>query len=453
MACVLILVNISMMVEHTKSIENRGGNHTPVGHRKAVEKSNDDGAADSKSTGGESTGQTDGKIDEKLLRILRHVGINSAAQLTDQELSLLPTWDQVVEKFGDNGPVVHGLDTCSVYRSKVPAKKRKLAVAGPFSSGTHFLFDILDNNCKGRFKKFPKAKAKNPNVLFQVPWGKHQSANFRLVHNTDISHSIKNENEYQKDPITGQLKHPPMPDHLLEHNKNILPIVVVRDPYTWWQSMCRVRYSTHWYHIVPDHCPNFVPNHVEKEWFNKPRKEVRDHYHDAWKIDNVLNKANFTLDKKVVPVWVKYHSENRKHASLAHMWADWYSDYYEADFPRLMIRLEDLVFYPHETLKTICECANEDGDTEDSRAFEYVGDENLEMSLDSAIGGSGKMVDSIHGKERTGLLGAMKKHAGHFADEHRLTGMTTADLDFAEAVLKDSAIWKAMKYTLPRRPE
>jgi len=480
MAVLLVLVNIFVMVEHSKKFGSRGGSNNDIGrrrggqnehgHNKVSPPQKDDSNGDtvdfnsnSNSIGRNTTSHKDSDIDEKMLRILRHVGIYNSNQLTAEEISFLPSWEQVVEKFGDKGPVILGLDTCPTYRSKFPVDKRKMAVAGPFNSGTHFLYQILSNNCKSLKTK----NNKNKNIRFQVPWGKHQSPNFRLVHNVEMGSSIKN--DHQKDPSTGKIDHPPLPDRLLEANESVLPIVVVRDPYTWWQSMCKVRYAAHWYHVVPDHCPNFVPNHVEREWFNKNKKEIRKHYNnDVWKVDNVFNKANYTLDKDVIPLWVRYHSENREHTSLAHMWADWYNDYYQADYPRLLVRLEDLVFYPHETLKAICDCAN-DGpgitDTEHNpsdrdhpqndnnieRAFEYVGDENLELSLESAIGGSGVGVDNIHGKDRTGLFGAMKKHAGRFADQHRLNGMTDSDLDFAEAVLKDSGIWKDLGYQLPRR--
>ncbi|VEU35654.1 unnamed protein product [Pseudo-nitzschia multistriata] len=478
MAIGLLFVNISVMVEHSNKGKRRGSDEADSSIRKSrgmsesKEKQKRGNGSDShskdvqkdrlpppetkphdepkpskqetpqtKAAPGENSG---GDIDEHMLRILRHVGIHNSSQLTDQELSALPTWSQVVEKFGNKGPVMLGRETCSEYRSSVDRKHRKLGVAGPFSSGTHYLHTILSNNCKSLEDK--------GRVMFQVPWGKHQSANFRLVHNVAVSSTLKN--DHKKNETTGKLDHPPLDPKHLKENKSVLPIVVVRDPYSWWQSMCRVRYSAHWFHVVPDHCPNFVPNEVEREWFNKTKKEIRKHYNnDPWKVDNVVDKANFTLDKTVVPLWVRYHSENRQHKSLAHMWADWYNDYYEANFPRLMIRLEDLVFYPHETLKMVCECANDDDDGDEQKAsFEYVGDENLELSLESAIKGKGDKVDNIHGKDRTGLLGAMKKHAGKYSDEHRLTGMTPSDMEFAEAVLKESDVFKDLGYQRPVRP-
>ena len=46
------------------------------------------------------------------------------------------------------------------------------------------------------------------------------------------------------------------------------------------------------------------------------------------------------------------------HKSLAHLWNDWYSYYVDqADYPFVVVRMEDLVFYPKETTKAVCECA------------------------------------------------------------------------------------------------
>ena len=237
-------------------------------------------------------------VDDKLMRILRHVGIDDASQLSEEDRRLLPTWDQVVDRVGNDGPKILGLETCKAYRDNVPQGKRRLGVAGPFNSGTHYLHEVMSNNC---IYKIPgKDTRGNRGVLHQVHWGKHQSPRFRLIHNTELGSSISRKNDAIKNQNDGKLDHPELPPELLELNQNVLPIVMVRDPFTWFQSMCKSRYSAHWYHIVPDHCPNFIANDVEKEWFYKKRPEVRKHYDgDPWKVDNVMNKANFTLDKKV----------------------------------------------------------------------------------------------------------------------------------------------------------
>jgi hypothetical protein len=166
---------------------------------------------------------------------------------------------------------------------------------------------------------------------------------------------------------------------------------------------------------------------VERDWFHKTQYELKRHYrNDPWKVDNVKEKANFTLDAKVIPLWVRYKSETRNHESLAHMWKDWYAEYYNetvADWPRLMVRLEDLVFYPHETLKQICDCVE----------GTYVGEENLSLSMDSA---KGIQPDKIHGSDKTGLVQAMISHVL----KNRTEGMTVEDADFAKTTLENSVM-------------
>jgi hypothetical protein len=51
-----------------------------------------------------------------------------------------------------------------------------------------------------------------------------------------------------------------------------------------------------------------------------------------------MNTANYTLASKTVPVYVKYKMETVNHESLAHMWNEWYRDYYDAPFPRVIVR-------------------------------------------------------------------------------------------------------------------
>jgi hypothetical protein len=358
---------------------------------------------------------------DPLIRILRYANMTinkkEGDSLYEDLYERLPDWSQVQERFG-KGPKIIGLDRCASFNAKAPPKYRAMGPAGPFNSGTNFLYNLLTENC---YVPPPEGRTKHSSItgiLWQVPWGKHQSPRFRESHR---------HNSLQK--VTKSID--------LEVNEYTLPIVMVRDPFIWFQSMCKVRYAAHWYHIVPEHCPNFIPNHVEREWFHKSKQELRRHYNgDVWKIDNVFEKANFTLDntKGPIPVWVRYKSETRNHASLAHMWLEWYEEYFSADWPRLMVRLEDLVFYPHETLRQICECY--DGAV-------YIGDDKLSLSLDSVKGGS----DNIHGKaeDRPGLVEAMINHAL----QNRTKGMTQDDYAFAASLLQDSEIRQAFGYNIP----
>lgn len=58
------------------------------------------------------------------------------------------------------------------------------------------------------------------------------------------------------------------------------------------------------------------------------------------------------------PVTVKYGAGVENYTSLVHLWLDWYHQYvFDATYPRLIIRMEDLVFHTRETIQEICHCA------------------------------------------------------------------------------------------------
>lgn len=184
---------------------------------------------------------------------------------------------------------------------------------------------------------------------------------------------------------------------------------------------------------VPDHCPNLIPNNVEREWFNKPKPFVSKYFHrDPWLVDNVMDKANFTLQSKVIPVRVRYKNEVAYHNSIAHFWKEWNQEYYDAldgtnsTFPRLMVRLEDLVFFPQQILTTICDCVG--GRT----IFPLI------LKGDTSKRGG----ENIHGRNKTDLRAAMISHIY----TNRTKGMTLEDIEYARSVLKESKVLHAMGY-------
>eukprot|EP00934_Nitzschia_sp_Nitz4_P005119 Nitzschia sp. Nitz4//scaffold243_size29414//1160//2781//NITZ4_008057-RA/size29414-snap-gene-0.0-mRNA-1//1//CDS//3329543834//5109//frame0 len=291
--------------------------------------------------------------------------------LTESERQSLPTWSQVVVKFGSE-PRMIGLETCATFREQVPLPFRHLAPAGMFSTGTNLLADLMQTNCilpppRNHGGEVPK---KGKNMDWQANWGKHQSPRFRL-------------SNYVKEG---------------RNNSQILPMVLVRDPWTWFQSMCKARYSAHWYHIVPLHCPNFIPNHVEYEWFNVTKQALRKYYdNDPWKVDNVWDKANFSLDSPTIPNATS-EMETAKFP-----------------FPRILIRLEDVVFFPQIVLPALCDCAG--GQTVHP----------LTLQADTSKPG----LENIHGKDKTDLIRAMQLHTL----TNRTQGMTLEDIAYAKRTL------------------
>jgi hypothetical protein len=328
---------------------------------------------------------------EPLIQILRYAAVNDTAELRAR----IPSWQQVVARFGDKAKIV-GLETCEAFRNQVPNERdRILGAAGIFNSGTNVLFQVLNSNCR-----IPRAKTQTKTgIMWQVNWGKHQPPRFRFENSVDASYN----------------------------NSRYMPVVITRDPYTWMQSMCKSRYSAHWFHVVPDHCPNLIPNEVEQTWFREPEREVRRHFkNNVWKVDNVLDKANYTPDSKIVPVRVRYKSTLEYHTSLAHMWKDWYQEYYDVKFPRLIIRLEDLVFHPRQILHQVCECAGG------------------KLSENITLAGESSKKGAIHGMNKTNLADAMILHVY----SNRTKGMTIDDLQYAKETFKGS-VMSAFGYLPP----
>lgn len=143
-----------------------------------------------------------------------------------------------------------------------------------FNTGTNLLDIQMQHNIIG---------LKNIN-LWQVPWGKHRMAYVKY------NHTAPQMNKYNKN--------------------NILPIVVIRDPYSWMQSMCKSPYAAKWKH-TKYHCPNLISSVNDK---NK----------------NKNNKTTFD-------VTVNFDDNHSVHFhSLAHLWSEWYKLYINVDYPILM---------------------------------------------------------------------------------------------------------------------
>jgi hypothetical protein len=145
---------------------------------------------------------------EGLINILRRAGRITISQDLCQEL---PTDSEVSELYGD-GPVVYGLDTCEQYRALLSANANNgtaveplVRVAGMFNTGTNAFQHSLNINIK-------RLRSKDD---YAVPWGKHVEAKHKWV-NTQFPSKT-------------------------ESKKHVLPVVLVRDPFRWMQSMVRTQ--------------------------------------------------------------------------------------------------------------------------------------------------------------------------------------------------------------------
>jgi hypothetical protein len=202
-----------------------------------------------------------------------------------------------------------------------------LGAAGIFSTGTNLVTHLLKRNCyiPERAEKygFETATKEQLGMRWQVPWGKHTPADYKIKHATEKAQQI---------------------------NKDyILPCVTIRSPWRWMQSMCKNPYTARWPHASI--CPHLVVNASESS--------------RQWN-----------------PVTVKYGAGIENYTSLVHLWIEWYDQYARlvldnevvenqaTSYPVLIIRMEDLIFYTQETVTQICQCAG--GIIYADKPFEYV---------------------------------------------------------------------------------
>eukprot|EP00586_Coscinodiscus_wailesii_P017310 CAMPEP_0172493460 /NCGR_PEP_ID=MMETSP1066-20121228/24924_1 /TAXON_ID=671091 /ORGANISM="Coscinodiscus wailesii, Strain CCMP2513" /LENGTH=239 /DNA_ID=CAMNT_0013263655 /DNA_START=431 /DNA_END=1150 /DNA_ORIENTATION=- len=237
-----------------------------------------------------------------------------------------------------------------------------------FNTGTNILHKILSKNCymPGQHKR----TGTGMKIRWIVPWGKHTPASWRGKH---VSAS----------PWAKGI--PPY---------DVLPIVMIKDPYTWMSSMCRHHYTAIWLR-EEGHCPNLVSMWAEGVRF---------------------------------PVKVQYNSTHATfHESLVGLWNDWNEAYVNVDYPRLMVRFEDLLFYPEEVTKLICECAG------------GMMTKVFEVELDNAKAGM---------KGHTGTSDFYDAVMRYSNESLRVDGYTKNDLEFARQTI-NTDLMKAFRYTFP----
>jgi len=264
-------------------------------------------------------------------------------------------------------PIIYGLDRCQQFQDKTK-KLGFIGTAGTFNSGTNLMSELLIANCHMQ-ARMDKFGPRNRGIRWQVPWGKHNPPG-----NDGFR---QGHNTYHDTSIDAD---------------TILPAVTIRDPLTWLVSMCHLHYAAHWNHSE-SRCPDFSEPDLE----------------------TIVRYAHF----------------RRKHTSILHLWNDYYREYLQVPFPRLIVRIEDLIFHPEETTKTVCECGG--GSMREDGTFKYI--------VNSA-----KKGEEAHGKDRTGFVDAIVKYG---SDKKRYQSYNfPSDLEYIRDNL-DSELFQLMGYQIP----
>lgn len=192
-----------------------------------------------------------------------------------------------------------------------------------------------------------------------------------------------------------------------------LPVATVRNPHDWMSSICRHSYTIRWKHSKTN-CPNL---------FSDTR-------------DNTPNNVS-----------VAFGAEEKGHRvpfdSLLHMWNDWNGEFFYANkSPAIVVRFEDLVFFPRELTEQVCACAGgeimkphhvySDRDVSGGGNFHYV--------VGSSLTGPG------HGSKNplNGLLESWIKYAKPMKEREKK--FSSRDLEFVEQYL-DKPMAETLGYT------
>jgi hypothetical protein len=169
------------------------------------------------------------------------------------------------------------------------------------------------------------------------------------------------------------------------------------------------------------HCPNLVP--IAKDWDTPLRKKPTGQLFSTYKVT------------------VHHSQQTDQYDSLADMWTEFYKQYRDADFPRLIIRFEDLLFHRELVMTQIAQCVtgeksiappNESTLTAKSSVSWFHPEQPLKYRLSSV---------KDHGQS-SDLVSAVIKYG---TSRGRYAGMATEDLRYATKAL-DEKLLRTLHY-------
>ncbi|GKY92160.1 hypothetical protein MPSEU_000187300 [Mayamaea pseudoterrestris] len=239
---------------------------------------------------------------ERLLEILQNNGYD---EFTANTCEILPTWKEVTELYGEE-PVVYGLDSCERYRYQISAEANGGTAHAPAPRATGL--------CNAGTDMLEMALHYNAHTLATHAEHDHSGGKQFLA-------SRKFTNNQPG-------------DHTLKDTKYIMPIVVLRDPLRWMNSLCRAPTVTTWQRGEDVRCPNLVPSDIENLLLEYQHFET----------------FNLMVDRNM----------DERNVSLADIWTDWNMEYANAAFPRLMVRVEDLLFHAEKVTQLVAQCVGMD---------------------------------------------------------------------------------------------
>ena len=239
---------------------------------------------------------------ERLWKLLDRVPLDFVQRKDFVDLCRrLPKWSTVSTFYGDE-PRILGLDTCETYRQLLGSNETgRIRVAGLYNTGTNAWARFLDRNVLDGDPLYADGRPLSvPTPYDRVPWGKHTLPQYKW-NVTDA--------------------------HLEQEDKElVLPVVLVRDPYRWFQSLCKASYEVY--------------------WNERPLQGSPD-------CPALSRSGNLTYTSPAS------HGIIDRFSNLAEIWTTFYQQYWDADYPRLFIRYEDTLYHAETVLRTVAQCAGQ----------------------------------------------------------------------------------------------
>lgn len=330
-------------------------------------------------------------------------------------------------------PIVLGTDQCEAMR-KAHGPNLRIAIAGMFNTGTNAFVRNLQANIgipghenddmtnSSNATKLLSYEINQNGINYEVPWWKHHPN----IVNTSWAR--------YRDPV---------------QHSHVLPVVMVRDPLNWMLSTCKSQYDLSWrddsISKKQRRLSMFLPRDVSKQ---VTEKKVRYNCPKMGYLDGATNQTTTTpirfdmhqvLQGNSTTTYMQVMQRNgkpltkihqrpktvRHYESFLHLWNDFYRQYYDADFPRLIVRFEDCMYLFPQVLKEIQHCVNG-----------YSKTNTTEQKLDNG---------KDHGG-RSNLWSALRKNSD---PEGRLQKISShSEFDYARNVL-DSTMMEAFNYQMP----
>lgn len=305
---------------------------------------------------------------EEILSILKKSGV----EITNDLIERMPTLHNFTSMYGSSIKII-GLDTCKDFQNNISPLQSFVSPAGVYNTGTNLIYQLMKEHCviQERVDAYDKLHQseerskteKNNNdepsgvrigIFDDAPWGKHSPVSWR----DDESYRP---DEFKINQVFRNIQ-----------SKNVFPIVMIKDPYSWMGSMCRHNYGSQWLRS-PHSCLNLNEEYDRYDVVHDltdPNRKIRGKRNPL--LSSSLSsrggiKFNAPQEKKKkqrVGLIVEYSAaaddgrwrREVQYENLVDLWNIFYNDYVNATFPRLIVRYEDLLLHADQVIPQVCDC-------------------------------------------------------------------------------------------------